>query len=310
VLVALLAAFSLLGAGCGDDDDTEASDSGQSNGGGGAPPEGPAISIGAQDFGESAILAEIYRQALDAQGFEVDIQTVGGFRDLLFGAFDSGDVNLAPEYVASELEFLNENAGEATSDVDETFDLLQPRLEDRGLVGLEPSDAVNTNAFVVTQETADELGLETISDLAEKGQDLTLGAPQDCETNPFCIPGLRDVYGLDMSANFTPLDTGVIETSLEEGAIDVGLLFSTNGRIAEEGWVWLEDDQQMMNADNVFPVLSQELVDAYGDDLTSVLDGISAELTTEDLTELNKRYDVDREDADAIAESWLSDHDI
>jgi osmoprotectant transport system substrate-binding protein len=74
--------------------------------------------------------------------------------------------------------------------------------------------------------------------------------------------------------------------------------------------VWLEDDQQMMNADNVFPVLSQELVDAYGDDLTSVLDGISAELTTEDLTELNKRYDVDREDADAIAESWLSDHDI
>jgi osmoprotectant transport system substrate-binding protein len=309
-LVALLAAVALLGAACGDDDDTQAGDSGQSQDGGGAPPEGPAISIGAQDFGESAILAEIYRQALDAQGFEVSIQSVGGFRDLLFGAFDSGDVNLAPDYVASQLEFLNENAGEATGDVDETFDLLLPRLEDRGLTGLTPSDAVDTNAFVVTQETADASGLETLSDLAEKGADFSLGAPQDCETNPFCIPGLKDVYGLDMSGNFTPLDPGVVLTSLQEGAIDVGLLFSTDGRIAAEGLVLLEDDQHMLAADNVFPVLSQELVDAYGDDLTSVLDGISAALTTSDLTELNKRFDVDKEDADAIAESWLSDHDL
>jgi osmoprotectant transport system substrate-binding protein len=309
VLVALLAALSLLGAACGDDDDTESGDSGQSDGGG-APPEGPAISIGAQDFGESAILAEVYRQALDDQGFDVSIQTVGGFRDLLFGAFDSGDVNLAPDYVASELEFLNENAGEATGDVDETFDLLLPRLEDRGLTGLDPSAAVDTNAFVVTQETADANGLETLSDLAENGADLKLGAPQDCETNPFCIPGLQDVYGLDMSGNFTPLDPGVVLTSLQEGAIDVGLLFSTDGRIASEGLVLLEDDQHMLAADNVFPVLSQELVDAYGDDLTSVLDGISGELTTDDLTELNKRYDVDKEDADAIAEDWLSEHDI
>jgi osmoprotectant transport system substrate-binding protein len=309
-LVALLAALSLLGAACGDDDDTEAGDSSQTEDGGGAPPEGPAISIGAQDFGESEILAQIYAQALDAKGFDADIQTVGGFRDLLFGAFDSGDVNLAPDYVASELEFLNDNAGEATGDVDATFDLLQPLLEERDLVGLEPSAAVDTNAFVVTQETAEELGLESLSDLAEKGADLTLGAPQDCETNPFCIPGLQRVYGLDMSSNFTPLDAGVVLTSLQEGAVDVGLLFSTDGRIASENLVLLEDDQQMLAADNVFPVLTQELVDAYGDDLTSVLDDISAALTTEDLTELNRRFDVDREDAEAIAESWLSDNDL
>ena len=310
-LVALLAALSLLAAACGDDDDDSGSgDSSQAEDGGGAPPDGPAISIGAQDFGESAILAEIYEQALDTQGFDASIQTVGGFRDLLFAAFDSGDVNLAPDYVASELEFLNGNAGEATGDVDETFDLLQPQLAERDLVGLQPSEAVDTNAFVVTQDTADELGLESLSDLAEKGADLTLGAPQDCETNPFCIPGLQDVYGLDMSGNFTPLDAGVILTSLQEGAIDVGLLFSTDGRIASEDLVLLEDDQNMLAADNVFPVLTQELVDAYGDDLTSVLDDISAELTTEDLTELNRRFDVDREDAEAIAESWLSDHDL
>jgi osmoprotectant transport system substrate-binding protein len=88
----------------------------------------------------------------------------------------------------------------------------------------------------------------------------------------------------------------------------VGLLFSTDGRIASEGWVLLEDDQNMLAADNVFPVLTQELVDAYGDDLTGLLDDISAELTTEDLIELNRRFDVDREDAEDIAEDWLSEH--
>ncbi len=309
VLAAVLA-LSLLGAACGDDDDAETGSDGGSDTTSGAAeiPDGPAISIGAQDFGESLILAEIYEGALANAGYDVGIQEVGGFRDLLFGAFESGDVNLAPDYVASQLEFLNDGAGEATSDVDETIGFLEPLLADMGLVGLTPSDAVNTNAFVVTQETSDDLGITTLSELAENGADLTLGGPQDCESNAFCIPGLQRVYDLDLSGNFVPLDPGLVATSLGEDAIDVGLLFSTDGRIASEGWVLLEDDQQMLAADNVFPTVSQEVVDAYGDDLTALLDSISADLTTEDLIELNKRYDVDKDDAEDIAADWLADH--
>ncbi|HET9612160.1 MAG TPA: ABC transporter substrate-binding protein [Acidimicrobiales bacterium] len=305
-VTAAVLAVGLLGAACGDDDD----DSAETDEGAPAAdvPDGPPIRIGAQDFGESLILAEIYQGALDEAGYDAAVAEVGGFRDLLFGAFESGEVNLAPDYVASQLEFLNEQAGEATSDVDETFALLEPRLEEMGLVGLEPSEAVDTNAFVVTQETSDELGITTLSDLAEKGADLTLGGPQDCESNAFCIPGLQSVYGLDMSENFTPLDAGLVATSLEEGAIDVGLLFSTDGRIASEGWVLLEDDQQMLAADNVFPVAAQEVVDAYGDDLVGLLEDISSELNTEGLIELNRRYDVEREDAEDIAADWLDEH--
>lgn len=305
-LLAAVAALVLVAAACGDDD----GDAGTGGDDGGSVPDGPAIRIGAQDFGESLILAEIYAGALDDAGFEVGIQEVGGFRDLLFGAFASGDVNLAPDYVASQLEFLNDNAGQATGDVDETLGHLEPLLEERDLVALTPSAAVDTNAFVVTRETADELGLETLSDLADHAGELTLGAPQDCESNPFCIPGLQRVYGVDLSQDFEPLDAGLVATALAEGAIDVGVLFSTDGRIASEGFVLLEDDQQMLAADNVFPVVSQELVDAYGDDLTSVLDAVSAELTTEDLIEMNRRYDVDREDADDIAEDWLAEHGL
>jgi osmoprotectant transport system substrate-binding protein len=306
VLAGLLA-LSLLGAACGDDDDDDDAATDEDAGAADVP-DGPAISIGAQDFGESLILSEIYAGALTDAGYEADTTEVGGFRDLLFGAFESGDVNMAIDYVASELEFLNDGAGQATSDVDETLAALEPLLEPMEIVAGAPSEAVNTNAFVITQETSDSLGITTLSDLAAKGADLTLGAPPDCESNGFCIPGLLRVYGVDLTANFTPLDAGVVATSLDEGAIDVGVLFSTDGRIGSEGWVLLEDDQQMLAADNIFPIVSQEVADAYGDDLIALLDQVSGALTTEVLIEMNQRYDVEREDADAIAEDWLADN--
>jgi osmoprotectant transport system substrate-binding protein len=308
--LAVLLAFALLGAACGDDDDAS-TDTGDSGDDAAAEPiEGPAISIGAQDFGESAILAEITSQALSNAGYDASVQEVGGFRDLLFGAFESGDVNLAPDYVASQLEFLNDAAGQATSDVNQTFGLLTPLLAEKNLTGVTPSNAVDTNAFVVTEETSDELGITTLSDLAAKGADLTLGAPPDCETNGFCIPGLQRVYGVDLSANFEPLEFGVIPTSLDEGAIDVGVVSSTDGRLAdpETGWVLLEDDKGMLAADNVFYVEANDLVEAYGDDLTALLEEISSELTTEELVEMNKRYDVDKDDAEDIAADWVDEY--
>ena len=307
VLAGLLA-LSLLGAACGDDDDDDAAtddDSAQAD-----IPDGPAITLGAQDFGESLILSEIYAGALDDAGYEAGTTEVGGFRDLLFGAFESGDVNMAVEYVASQLEFFNDGAGEATSDVDDTLEKLTPYLEERSLVAGTPSEAVDTNAFVITEETSDDLDITTLSDLAEKGADLRLGAPPDCESNGFCIPGLQRVYGVDFTANFTPLDFGVIPDSLNEGAIDVGVVGSTDGRLEDEstGWVLLEDDKGMFAADNVFPIISQEVADAYGQDLIDLLDEVSAALTTDDLLAMNKRYDVDKEDADDIAADWLSDN--
>ncbi|MDQ3782062.1 MAG: ABC transporter substrate-binding protein [Actinomycetota bacterium] len=300
VIGASLLAFALLGAACGDSGDDAAD-----------PVEGPAIVIGAQDFGESAILAEIYQGALAAEGFTVSVQAVGGFRDLEMAAFDGDDINLAPEYAASMLEFLNDFAGEATGDAEETTDLLNGYLAEEGLVALEPSDAVDTNAFVVTQETSESLGIGSLSELAANGTDLVLGGPPDCETNAFCIPGLNTTYGLDMSANFQPLDAGqVTVAALEEGAIDVAVLFSTSGIIADREWVLLEDDQQMLAADNVVPVITTGLAEAYGDRLADVLNDVSSRLTTDALTEMNRRYDIDTEDADVIAADWLADNDL
>ena len=310
-LIALVAILALFAAACGDDDDSVAS-SGDDGSGSESDtpdvPEGPAIKIGAQDFGESAILAEIYGQVLEANGYDVEQVSVGGFRDVLLGAFDGGDVNFSAEYAASMLEFLNDFAGEATGDAAETVGLLQTQLDEIGLVATEPAPAVDTNAFVITQETADSNGWEKISDLPTDGADVKLGAPQDCETNPFCLVGLQEVYGIDLSGGFTPLESGLVADALADGGeINIGVLFSTSGRIADEGWVLLDDDMGMLAADNITPVLSDEVADAYGDDLTSLLNEISAAIDTDTLTELNKRFDIDKEDAADVAADFISE---
>lgn len=304
LLIALLAFFALFAAACGDDDDAPAA-----SGGGGDDnevPDGPAIKIGAQDFGESAILGEIYGQVLEANGYTVEQVSVGGFRDVLLAAFDSGEVNMSAEYAASMLEFLNKGAGEATSDADETVGLLQTQLDELELTALEPASAINTNAFVVTDETAEAEGYAKLSDLPADGAGLTLGAPQDCETNPFCLPGLQRVYGVDLSGNFTPLESSLVADALAEDEVNIGVLFSTSGLIADEGWVLLEDDMGMLAADNITPVISAELEAAYGETLTTLINDISAAIDTDTLTELNKRFEIDKEDADDIAADFIA----
>ena len=135
LLIALVALTALLVAACGDDDSAPAS-SGDASGAttttagtDSSTPDGPTIEIGAQDFGESAILAQIYGQVLEANGYDVKQVSVGGYRDVLLAAFDNGEVNFSPEYAASMLEFLNSNAGEATGDAQETVSLLQDQLD-------------------------------------------------------------------------------------------------------------------------------------------------------------------------------------
>ncbi len=269
--------------------------------------DGPTIVIGAQDFGESAILSEIYGQALSAAGYPVEQQALGGYRDLVFTAFEGGDINFTPEYAASALNFLA--PGTATGDIVETADALRAALTPLGLVALDASPAVDSNSFVVTPETAATLAAQTVSSLTE---DLRLGGPSDCPDNASCIPGLIETYGIDLSANFVPLDGGgpLTVTALEGGEIDVAILFSTDGIIADKGWVVLEDDKGLIDADNIIPITHDEVIAAYGDEFTALVNSISAALTTEALTELNRQFGIDKEDADAVATAWLTANDL
>jgi glycine betaine/choline ABC-type transport system substrate-binding protein len=132
---------------------------------------------------------------------------------------------------------------------------------------------------------------------------LTLGGPPECPERPFCIPGLKETYGVEFG-EFLPLDVGgpLTVEALKNGDIDVGLLFSTSSVIGAEGWVVLEDDKSLQTAENITPVVSSEVLD---DTITERLNAISAALTTENITELNGRVEIDGEDPADVAADFL-----
>ncbi len=131
----------------------------------GAGTDAPAITVGKTNFYEQDILSELYAQILEAADFTVGRQDASGTRELVFPALESGDIDILPEYAASALEYANGGAGEATADPVETTNLLRAALEPRGLTALEPAEAADQNAIVVTRALADEHGLVKISDL-------------------------------------------------------------------------------------------------------------------------------------------------
>ena len=260
------------------------------------------VTVGSDSFAEAQIVGEMYAQVLENAGYTVDRQLDLESREVRLPAMEDGEIDIAPEYLASLLSVLDPNAT-PTADPEEVASELEPLLADMGLETLEPSDVVDTNAFVVTQETADEFGLTTVSDLADVAGDMTLGAPAECPKRPFCIPGLKDVYGVEFG-EFKPLEYGATVTALDGGAIDVGLLFSTDGTIADKGFVVLEDDKGLQAADNITPLVRSEILDG---EIEELLNEVSAAITEDEITELNKRANVDVEDPATLAEEFLTD---
>lgn len=107
---------------------------------------------------------------------------------------------------------------------------------------------------------------------------------------------------------FTPLDPGAVTfEALENGDVDMALLFSTQGIIAEKGWVVLEDDMGLQGSDNLIPLVRTDKAD---ETVTAVLNAVSAGLTTEGLTELNRRVDSDKEDTAVVAREYLEENDL
>lgn len=156
-----------------------------------------SITIGSFDFAESQVIASIYGKVLEMNGYDVDLQLAVGPRELLLPALASGLVELVPEYSGTALQFISAGAAVPQADPDATHDALVDALAPDGrILALAPSPAQDANAIVVTQRTADEFGLVTISDLIPIADQLTFGGPPECPSRPFCLLGLETVYEL------------------------------------------------------------------------------------------------------------------
>lgn len=277
---------------------------------GGGSSSKPAIKIGSDGFDEARVVAEVYAQVLEANGYTVDRAGIGlGTRDVTNAAIESGQIDLKPEYLGSGLAKLA--PGTQTNDSDKNKELLQAQLANKGggitVLGYTPGQ--DTNALVVRKETADEHSLTKWSDLTAVAGDLNWGLATDCPTNPVCAGALKDEYGIDTSTlKLTLLDacSTPMAEALKATTIDVAELCSTSPEILVNGWVRLEDDKGTQPADNLAPIVRNSYLNSVDKAaFQKLLDDVSAKIDTPTLAELYKEVSVDKKDLKDVASAWL-----
>jgi osmoprotectant transport system substrate-binding protein len=293
LLVAALAALATVAAACGSTNTPTATSKG-------------TLTVAGFNFPESSILANLYGQALAHDGYTVNYKLNLGTRKVIAPALQSGQIDLYPGYAASELEYYNNSAGEATADPAATTAKLNTYLSKINAIALTPSTAFDGNAYAVTKATATKYNLTKLSDLTPIAGQLVFGAGPECPTYKFCLPGLMSVYGLHFKSTLT-LDTDgpATRAAFKNGAIQVGLVFSSDADLNALGLVVLQDDMHMIAADNVVPVI-RTAVDT--DEVKNVLNKVDAGLTTADLVTMNAQVALLHQDADAVATAYLQQH--
>ena len=275
-----------------------------------APPSArdESVVVAAFNFSESRLLAEIYAQALELAGIPVRRQLDLGPRELVQPALLQGLVDVVPEYVGTALQSLQPGvASSITHDLAVAQAALGQTVAAHQLAVLEAAPAQDQNGLVMLASRAKALGVHTTSDLA-RHPELVLSGPPECPSREFCLRGLQDVYGLTF-AQFVPLTTQDQErTALEQGVADVAVMFTTDGHLADPELTLLADDRGLQPVENVVPIVSRRVLDRYGPRLRQALDAVSAQLTTQNLTFLNWRVDIDGKNVADEATGWLSRH--
>ncbi len=271
-------------------------------------PRRPTITIASFTFTESGILAEIYAQALRLHGYPVEVVAALGPREIVEPALEQGRVDLVPEYLGTALDFVSGGERLATADASRTHGMLRRAFAARGVTILDFAAAESRNGYVVTSSSAREHHLRRISDLLPLASRLTFGGPPECPPRPLCLKGLEDLYGLRFG-RFEPMPSRVVTAAaLAMGEIDVGMIETTDGTLATNDLVQLEDDRRLQPAENIVPALRSRTLDVYGAPLVGVLNAVTRGLTTRELIDLNRRVQLEQQPVATVAGDWLRDH--
>jgi osmoprotectant transport system substrate-binding protein len=265
-----------------------------------------SIVVGSYSFVESRVLGAVYTRLLDAHGFPAtQIRNVAA-REILEPALEQGKVDFVPEYQGATLRFVSLRGSLHPTSAVKTHRLLAHALKPHGVGALAYSPGQDRNEFVVSRQTAHRYHLRTISDLGPVANRLIFGGPPECLARPFCLEGLRRVYGIHFRS-FVPLDAGgpLSLAALEGKEVDVALLFTTDPAIVEHHLVVLKDDRHLQPADNIVPVVRRSVLARFGHGLSRVIDRTTRLLTKDTLRRLNRKVSVGGAAPADVAHSWL-----
>jgi glycine betaine/choline ABC-type transport system substrate-binding protein len=263
--------------------------------------------VGSKNFTEEYILGNIYAQALQAAGYDVQTNLNLGSEVIAYKALQDGEVSGYPEYTSTLLQSIF-GAKTVPADAQAAYDQAQQQLQPKGETAFEPTPFADANAFGMLTSKADELGVTKISELQGKSQDLTLYGSPECRERADCLVGLQDTYGLQFKS-FNPVDIGLRYTVLDKGQADASIVFTSDAQLSAnpDKYTLLEDDKGIFPSGNVIWVTDEATVQKAGPDYQATIQKVQQGLTLPVMQELNARVDIDKEDPAEVATQYLKE---
>jgi osmoprotectant transport system substrate-binding protein len=286
-LLALLAMFTMLLAACG----------------GGNAGGDVTVRVGSKDFTEQFILGEMYALVLENAGFTVERKLNLGATPVAHEALLNDELDLYPEYTGTGLLTV---LGEPTSsDPQEVYDTVNQQYQEQfDLTWLEPAPMNNTQGLAMERERAAELGITTISDMAEQAGDLAMVGPPEFQEREDGLPGIQAAYGNFELQEYIAVDPGLRYQALTGGEADVAVAFGTDGEIAAFDLVLLEDDRNLFPPYQVAPVVRQDILDA-NPGIADALNELSPLLTDSVMQRLNYEVSGNQREPSDVAREFL-----
>jgi osmoprotectant transport system substrate-binding protein len=306
LLFALLAVFPL--AACGGDDDESTSGNEQQQSSSDQPGKGkPAVTLGTKDFTEEFVLGELYKQALEAKGFKVNLKKNIGSTEIIDKALTSNKIDGYPEYLGVSVAVVARKDIIPKSDT-QTYDLAKSFYEGRGQVISQQTPFFDVDAIATTKDFATKNGLKTVADL-KKLPSFTVGARPEFKSRYQGLKGMQKVYKLT-NAKFKQLALGIQYQALDSGDVDSANVFSTDAQLASGKYTVLEDPEGVFGYQHVAMVMNKDKNDALGPDFFGTIDSVSKLLTNDAMITMNKAVAIDKQDEADVAKKFLQANNL
>jgi osmoprotectant transport system substrate-binding protein len=261
------------------------------------------IIIGTKNFPEQYLLGQLYKQALEAKGYTVELKKNIGATEIIDKALTSNQIDGYPEYTGVSLSVVFKNDTLAKSP-EETQRLVKDLYEKRGQVVSDATPFQDTDAIATTKEFATKNGLTEVADL-KKLPSFTLGARPEFKSRFNGLKGMEKVYGIK-NAEFKQLALGLQYPSLDKGDVDSANVFSTDAQLASGKYTVLEDPKGVFGFQNVYFVINKDKYDALGGpQFMEVVDSVNELLTEKAMTSMNAAVDLDKKKPADVAKAFL-----
>jgi osmoprotectant transport system substrate-binding protein len=299
----LAAALALAVAACGSGGSNTSTSASTSTQAAAKPGAGkPTVTLGAKNFTEQFVLGQLYKQALEAKGFTVNLKNNIGSTEIIDKGLTSGKIDFYPEYVGVGLTAVahdNKNYPSAQA----AYDALKKFNEGRGFTLLNQTPFTDVDAIAVKPPYAQQHNLKSVPDLKSVGA-FKIGAPPEFRTRYTGLVGMKQVYGIT-KAELVPLTIGLQYKALDSGKVQAADVFTTDGQLQKGSYVVLTDPKNIFGYEQVTPIVNKNTLTKEGPAFAQTINAVSAKLTTKAMQQMNGAVDLDKQSPAAVAKQFL-----